>query len=195
MPVQWPSSIIPSDVQVALFVPPIEHRSANGVAGARQVTFQQRFSFDFSFAPTDVAVGSAGWSAQLRATGDTMVFDIPPSTFGSPLVGIGSAVAAAWNDTGGYILSVKGLASNVAIPDGVPVSIKTGGRWYEYFTGAVAPSGTTRNVTLTGLAKVAHAVNDEVRIQYPVIEGYASAPKHSVDANLLPVAKITVTPP
>jgi len=195
MPVQWPASITPSDVQVALLVPPIEHRSANGVAGARQVTFQQRFSFDFSFAPTDVAAGSVGWSAQLRATGDTMIFDIPPSTFGSPLVGTSAAVATAWNDAGGYILSVKGLISGVAIPDGVPISIKTGGRWYEYFTGAAAASGTTRNVTLTGLAKVAHAVDDEVRIQYPVVEGYASAPKHGVDANLLPVAKITVIPP
>jgi hypothetical protein len=183
MSIVWPSSVVAKNARVTLLVPPQQHRSGNG-AGVQQVTFAQRFVFEFTFPPHVVANGTEAFAAWLMASSDSLVIDIPRSEFGSPSVGTTSQVNTAWTDAGGYILSVKGLENAVAIPRGVPVSIKTGGVWYTYFTAAAAASGTTRNVTLTGLAMVAHAVNDEVRIQAPVVEGFVNNPQYAIDTSL-----------
>jgi hypothetical protein len=170
MTILFPADIIP-EVMHPMLVDGGDITTSQNGSVTKRISRQQRFKFQVNFPVLDVDQGRRVNAAMMQANGDSLQINIPPRMFDQPLVGTTSLVNTLWNDVSGFGLSVKGLIAGVAIPESIFVSIKTGGVWYLYMTGAVAASGATRTITISSVALVAHQVNDEVRIQEPVFEG------------------------
>ena len=181
MAAQWPEAIGFESVEVSL----VDTRKLiTGPNGAGQVADRavRRHVARFRVPPLDQTQSAQVWAVLNNASRSTLIVQIPAAINAAPDVGT-PAVNTAWS--AGFELSVKSLASGAALPAGNWLSIQTGGRWYLYVVGATAAAGsTTRTVTMAGLPRVTHAVDDPVRIATARIQGYLSFSPRLTNYNL-----------